>query len=57
MNARSGHDSTVPFDHSVVETGTATGGSTTTLVSIGAGLAAGTALWLLIRALKKPKKA
>ena len=37
FNARSGHDSTVPFDHSVIETGTATGGSTTTLVKTGAG--------------------
>lgn len=37
MSARSGHDSTVPFDHSVIETGTATGGSTTTLVKSGAG--------------------
>lgn len=38
FNARSGHD-TVPFDHSVIETGTATGGSTTTLVKTGAGWA------------------
>ncbi len=36
FNARSGHDS-VPFDHSVIETGTATGGGTTTLVKTGAG--------------------
>lgn len=36
FNARSGHD-TVPFDHTVIETGTATGGSTTTLVKTGAG--------------------
>jgi hypothetical protein len=36
FNARSGHDS-VPLDHTVIETGTATGGSTTTLVKTSAG--------------------
>lgn len=36
LSARSGHDA-IPFDHTTIETNTATGGSATTLVRTGAG--------------------